>query len=242
MHLNEEQIQRLLHGELPGSDEPLVRGHLGVCSECRSKLEEAEREETWVSQRLRRLDHRQPQVSVENVLAHRAWLPRWGRWAASIILALAAAGVAYAVPGSPLPRLLSRIIHPTHREASTEPRRQVGLDPRSGIAVDPGDRLTIAFQIGRARDSAIVTLANRADVAVRARGGSISFSSDPDRLSIRNQGGSARFEIMVPRAARAVEIRSGTRRIWSKQGTRIVTKARRDSKGRYLLSLTTTPP
>lgn len=242
MHLNEEQIQRLLHGELPGIEEPLIRGHVGVCSECRSRLEEAEREEAWISQHLRRLDHGQPQVSVESVLAHRAWLPRWGRWAASIILTLAAAGAAYAVPGSPLPGLLDRIIQLAHRGASTEPHRQGGLDLRSGIAVEAGDRLTIAFQAGRGRDTVIVSLANRADVAVRARGGNIAFSSDPERLSIRNQGASARFEIAIPRAARSVEIRSGDRRIWSKQGARIVTKARRDSKGRYLLPLTVSRP
>lgn len=242
MHLDDEQIQRLLHGELPGSDEPLVRGHLGVCSECRSKLDEAEREEAWVSQRLRRLDHKQPQVSVESVLA--AHHPRlWGgrRLVAGFILALAAAGVAYAMPGSPLPGLLDRIIHLVNPapERTAKVAQPPGAVSRAGIAVPPGDRLTIAFPAGHPGDTAIVSLTGRAEVRVRALRGAITFTSDPDRLLVR-QGPRTRLEITIPRSARSIDIRVGARRIWSKQGSRIVTAARRDAKGRYFLPLTAT--
>jgi hypothetical protein len=246
MHLDEERIQRLLHGELPSSDEPLIRGHLGVCPECRSKLDEAEREEAWISQRLRRLDHKQPQVSVESVLtAHRARLPVWGRLVAGLILTLAVAGVAYAMPGSPLPGLLTRIIRLIHQVPEAAPKRVPqpgGRDARAGIAVNPGNRLTIAFRGGHAGDTAIVSLTNRSDVEVRARGGAVTFTSDPDRLTIGNQGTATRVEITIPRASRAIDIRVGARRIWFKQGSRIVTTARRDSRGRYLLVLTPSQP
>ncbi|MGH9260031.1 MAG: zf-HC2 domain-containing protein, partial [Acidimicrobiales bacterium] len=38
MHLEVEQIQRLLHGELDAPGRESVTGHLATCAECRSRL------------------------------------------------------------------------------------------------------------------------------------------------------------------------------------------------------------
>ena len=68
MHLDEEQVQRLLHGETAPRVETGVRDHLARCEECRSRLVEAEREERWVLERLGRVDRAPPPVVVEAIL------------------------------------------------------------------------------------------------------------------------------------------------------------------------------
>lgn len=246
MHLDDEQLQRALHGELRGV-EASVRHHLDDCSDCRSRLEEARREEDWVFDRLHQLDRGRPRVSVESVLTRRRQrnLPRWSRLAAGIFLALAAAGVAYAAPGSPLPRMVSRLIDVVSRT----PARQVSpapqlpsAPPEAGIAVTPGSRLTIALPGNRPADTAVVSLTSGSDVVVRAVGGTTSFNSDAERLSITQQGAPATFEILLPRTAPLVEVRAGDRRILLKQSSRIITDARPNGEGRYVLPLSHSVP
>jgi hypothetical protein len=246
MHLDEEQIQRLLHGELGGQAATSVRRHLDTCPECRVRLTDAEGEEAWVLDRLGRLDHVRPQLTAQAILGAR---PRrtssWGRMAAGIFLTLAAAGVAYAAPGSPLPRLLDRIIHLVSRA----PERAVKTAPllrakesQAGIAVAPGNRLAIVFLGVQFEDTAIVSLTDSAEVMVRARGGSTTFTSDNDRLAIGHQGGPATFEILIPRTAPFVEVRVGGRQVLLKENSKIITGAHPDQAGHYRLRLSDSLP
>jgi hypothetical protein len=243
MHMDEEQIQRHLHGELGPATTP-VRDHLDSCPECRLKVSESEREEAWVLDRFRRLDHARPELTAEAILnaprAPRAF--RWGRMAAGFFLMLAAAGVAYAAPGSPLPGIIDRIIELVSR--SPVPERPVKTTPpvtateaQAGIAVLPGDRLTIVFLGDLARDTAMVSLTDSAEVMVRARGGSTTFTSDQDRLLIQHRGAPVRFEILIPRQAPSVSINVGDRSRWTKLGARVVGEATLDSHGHYVLPL-----
>jgi hypothetical protein len=241
MHLEDEQVQRLLHGELGGA-ETSVRDHLGGCPECRSRLAEAEREEQWVLDRIRRLDHGQPRVSLEDVVAANARrAPAWGRLAAGIFLALVAAGVAYAAPGSPLPRVIDRLIQlmsPARDAAVDTTGSRPAAESHAGIAVEPGERLTIELAPGQALDTVVVSLSNGAEVVVRARGGTTTFTSDPDRLAVKHAGEPGTLEIQVPRASPLVELRMGSYRLWLKQGSRITSEVPPDSEGRYRLPLT----
>jgi hypothetical protein len=246
MHLDDEQVQRLLHGELGGA-EASVRDHLSECSECRSRLAEAEREEEWVLNRLRRLDHGPPRVSIENILAAdaRPARPVWGRWAAGVFLALAAAGVAYAAPGSPLPQVIERLIQlmsPTADRGvdTTESRR--ARESQAGIAVEAGERLTIDLAPGQGIDTAVISLTDGSEVVIRARGGTTTFTSDPDRLAVRHAGESATLEIQVPRAARSVELRMGNHRLWLKKDSRITSDVPPESGGRYRIPLALPKP
>lgn len=241
MHLDEEQVQRLLHGELRGAAATSVRDHLGACAECRSRLSQAEREEAWVYDRLGRLDHTVPQVSAEAAIAaRRRSLTLRGRLAAGIFLALAAAGVAYAAPGSPLPRVLDHLIHLVSREpgrpAKTAPSPKVA-GPQSGIALPPGNRLVITFTATQPGDTAVVSLTDGPDVVVRTLAGGAAFTTDIDQLAIQHRGPPAGFEILIPRAAPFVEIQAGGRRILLKDRSHIVSQARPDSERRYLLPL-----
>jgi anti-sigma factor RsiW len=247
MHLDEERMQRLLHDELGAPAQVSVRDHLATCLECRSRLAEAEREEAWVFDRLRRLDHALPQVNAEALMSVRA--PRasaWPRVAAGIFLALAAAGVAYAAPGSPLPRLLEQVIQwiaPGSQwgiESSSPPSS--APDSQAGIAIAPGDRLTIVFVEDRLQDTASVSLTDSSEVIVRALGGRTTFSSDNDRLVVGHQGTPAKFDILIPRAAPYVEVWAGDHRILLKEGSRIVTSVHPSAEGGYLLPLSRSEP
>ncbi len=240
MHLDEERVQRLLHRELAPQAEATARDHLASCAECRSRVAEAEREETRILALLREVDHPPPRVDVEAITAG----PRqrgsgWGGWAAGILLVLGA-GAAYALPGSPLPGLVERVIEwvdpEEERPAPAGPREHTEAAAR-GIAVAPGDRFTIRFLAAQADGMATVSLTDGGEVVVRALAGAASFTSEPTGLSIDAEGASGRFEILIPRDAPYVEIRVGGRRVFLKQGARLVTEGGQDGEGRYLLPL-----
>ena len=249
VHLEDEQVQRVVHGELAPPAAAPVREHLAGCPDCRSRVAGAEWEETRVLDLLRHLDHRPPRVHVATVVARRGRGLGWGRWAAGVLVALGVAGAAlYAAPGSSLRGAVGRLfgwVDRTPPVASPPPREQAPESsgaPR-GIAVTPGDQFTIAFSSDQPGGAAAVSLADGTDdVVVRALGGTASFTSDVDRLSIDNAGSSARFEIQIPRAAPRVEIRVAGRRVFLKDGTRVQASGRQDAAGRYLLPLTCPSP
>jgi anti-sigma factor RsiW len=246
MHLDEEQVQRLLHGQLAAGTESSARDHIATCAECRSRLAEAEREEEWVFERLRRLDHSQPKVDVESIMMPRGRpVPAWGRLAAGIFLALAATGVAYAAPGSPLPRLIEQVIQligaNLERRVRTTPSAGTG-ESQAGIAVAPGERLAIVFRGDSTGDTAVVSLTDSAEVIVRARGGTTTFSTESDQLRIGHRGGPAKFEIRIPRMAPLVEVEVRGRRVLMKQNSRLTADVGPDSTGRYLFPLSNSAP
>jgi len=240
MHLDEDQVQRLLHGELTPPAEAALRSHLATCEECRLRVEQATREQEEVFELLRTIDHSPPHANVSAIAARaRGRRRRWGERAAAIIIALAAAGAAYAAPGSPLPELLRRVIASDVRapRAPAPARPLPGRELTGGITVAPGNRFTIVFTASQASGLATVSLTDGEDIVVRAVGGRPSFASDVDRLSIGNAKGDASFEIEIPRNAPWVEIRIGDRRVLLKTLSRVQTDGRPDAEGRYLIRL-----
>ncbi|MBI4410815.1 MAG: zf-HC2 domain-containing protein [Gemmatimonadetes bacterium] len=239
-HVDDERIQRLLHGELASPAADLVRDHLAGCAECRARVAQAQREEGELHALLRHLDHPLPRVGAEAVAA-RARVPgsAWGWRAAGILLALAAAGVAYAAPGSPLPGWVDEVITRLKgaEPAAPPPRPRVAGQSVSGIALRPGQDLAIVFVSTHADGQATVTLTDEAEVLVRALTDPATFTSELDRLVVDGHGAAGRFEIRIPRAAPRVEIRVGDRRVLLKEGARVSTSAPADASGSYLLPL-----
>lgn len=237
MHLQDEQIQRLLHGELEPAVEARGRAHLVDCSECRWRVEEAEREERLVLKHLRRLDHAPPEVDVK-VLAARAGRPRLDyRWVAGIVLVLSAAGAAYAVPGSPVPALVDRMaewIGASARSAPPveAPREEPGS---AGIAIAPGERFTLLILSGEDGVLATVALTDGSDIVARSLNGPASFTTGIDRLTIATGSAGTRLAIELPRVAPWIEIRSGGERLLLKDGDRILTSAPVDDEGRWII-------
>ncbi|MGH7644981.1 MAG: zf-HC2 domain-containing protein [Gemmatimonadales bacterium] len=233
MHLEVEQIQRLLHGELDAPGREVVQGHLEACADCRQQAAAAQREEALVLELLRLVDHAPPAVHAEALAARaRQGSPRRFRWAAGVLLSLAVAGAAYAAPGSPLPAWVDRLVA---RVAGPAP---VQIDPGpAGVAVEPGERFTIGFEAEQERGIVAVSLTDGASIVARRLAGTATFTTDVDRLVIANAGSTADYEIELPRGAAWVEIRLGARRLLLKDGQRVVADAPVDARGRYLLPL-----
>jgi anti-sigma factor RsiW len=215
VHLDDEQIQRLLHGELVPGTESAVRRHAAECAECRERVARAERDEAEVYALLREVDHAVPRIDAGSV-AQRAGArrPSWLKWAAGIVLALGLAGAAYAVPGSPLAAFVRGLID---RPAQTpDSAAAVG-----GIAVTPGAELVVEFMSRQTAGAAELSLSDGRDVVVRAVSGAARFTAGADRLEIDNRGSVATFEIQIPRTAPRVEILVGSTRVFLKLGDQI---------------------
>jgi hypothetical protein len=241
MHLDPEQLERALHQEL-GNDRAPAEEHLAACPACRHRVAQAAEEEEWIFDRLRALDHPAPQLQISRLvspLASRRRLLPPQRWAAGIILTVAAAGVAYAAPGSPLRPLIHRVLGISAgpaRHASPTSAAFASPAYQGGIAVAPGDHFVIAFDSALAGGRAKLTLTDGEDVIVRARDGA-GFRSDVDRLVILPRTHDARFEIEIPRSAPAVEIRVAGVVIFRTEFSQIVTRAAPEKDGSYQLPL-----
>lgn len=247
MHLDEEQVQRLMHGELEGSAAGDARGHIAECAECRDRLAEAEREETEVHALLRELDDPTPYVESSTVtMGARFQDSGLLRWAAGFVLAAGVAGAAYAVPGSPLPAWTSAAIEwigGRRDESPSAPAREPAPDPLpAGVAIAPGERLVILFAASQRTGQAIVSLTDGAEVVVRAPSGAAIFTSEQERLLIDNPGSTASFDIEVPHAAPRVEIRVDGKRVFLKEGPLVVTPEFASAPGLYAVPLTSPEP
>ncbi|HEY9014324.1 MAG TPA: hypothetical protein VIM84_04620, partial [Gemmatimonadales bacterium] len=166
----------------------------------------------------------------------------WVRIAAGIALVLAAAGVAYAAPGSPLPRILSRLVTmvSTRPETRAPGPRQSDATP-SGISVPLRERLTVVVD-AKSGDTAVVSLSPGTEVMLRVTGGEAAFSAEAERLLVTHEGGPARIELLVPKTARSVALTVAGRRLWLKTGARIQSPVEPDTAGNYVLPLTSARP
>lgn len=243
MHLDDERMQRLLHGELEPGPDRLAREHLAGCEECRNRVEKAREEEQRIFALLTVVDHQAPEVRPEIAIPALGRVrPRWERWAAGIALVTAVAGVAYAAPGSPLPGVLQRVFGagaPSQLPPPTDASPSASI-PGGGIAVMPGDRLTIRFLLAGTGGVATIALTEGLEASIRTVNGTATFASDEDLLSVRGAG-PASFTILIPRGAPSIDVLSGTVTVLRKRGAEVLTDAVPDAEGRYTLTLEPTP-
>ena len=232
MHLDDDRLQRLLDGELPAGETPEVRAHLTTCVACRERAATAERALAELDDLLRLLDHPATPPTVADVA--RAARPRWAgpaRWAAAAAFAVALAGVAYAVPASPLPRWIAVVAERLERRDGTRMPDPVPPPAReAGIAVPPGERLVVAFDSNQAEGEAMVMLRPGAgEVTIRGPGGAASFATGPDHVTVMNFGSRASYTVEIPADAPSIEIRVAGVRKLLKTGPRIALAAGADS-------------
>lgn len=217
MHLDDERIQRLLDGEMAGAALRAAREHPTACADCRRRVAEAERENLEMHALLRRLDHPTPAVD-EGALFERSGKAGWSRapralqWAAGIAIAVGIVGAAYAFPGSPVPAWIETLVErATGRggrvSEGAAPGAGTADTPTAGIAVKPGQSMLVEFAARQPQGSVRVTPSDQPMLVVRAPAGAATFTSDADRIGIDNQGSTASFEILIPRAAPRVEVR-----------------------------------
>lgn len=241
MHPDEEQLARLLHLELSDADARAVHSHLARCGECRELLVAAERDEREIFALLRQVDHPLPGVDAAGIVRRARGIgPAWGRRAAGILLFLAAAGAVYALPGSPVrewARAASGWLAGVGPTTPAPRQAEAPVSGAAGIAAPPGKHYVIVFQSTDAAGQVRVSLTDGTEVTVRALGGQTRFTSAADRLLVDNQGPGGVFEIEIPRSAPWLEIRVKTRRVFLKQGVRIVTRRSPEGKGDYVIGL-----
>jgi hypothetical protein len=243
MHLDDERIQRLLHDEL-GSAAAEAELHLEGCAACRELVDEAREEERRIFGLLSRVDHASPAVDPRILLGEgRASGGQWGRRAAAVVLGVAIAGAAYALPGSPLPAALDKLLGTgvARRDSAPEIRRDRVSAPPAGIAVPASDGLVIRLLAEGEGAVASIELTRDQEVVVRAVEGSATFTSDPGRLTVQSSG-PVRLEIYIPRTAVSVEVRSGSTLLFRKLTGGPVSEAAPDSAGRYIIPLRSPPP
>jgi len=238
MHLNDEQIQRALHGELDTASRAALERHLAECPPCARAFADAGRDEQAVFDLLGHLDHAPRPLDLGAVVAPaRSRAAVWIRRAAAFAVVAALGGAAYAIPGSPLPAMLGRAAHWITGRTSPEPAPGTAERVTSGISVTPGPRFTIHFTDEQSTGVLEVTLTDRDQVVVRVLGGAATFTSDADRLTVENRGSAADYEIEVPAASPWIEITVGGRRRLLKQGDRLFTDGPADTQGRYVLPM-----
>jgi hypothetical protein len=241
MHLDDERIQRSLHGEL-GAGETDVKRHLESCAACRDRLAEARAEEDRIFTLLRHADH-PPSVVDPRTLMTPAGRPagRWGRRAAAALAGAAVAGAAYAAPGSPVPAAVARALGIGTPAPPVPSQAAEGESPAAGIALVPGDSLVVRLETEGEEGMASISLTDEDEVVVRALSGGASFTSDPGRLLVRSTG-AVRLEILLPRDAAFVEVLVGAASVFQLRDGAPTTTAPRDLTGRYFVPLRPPPP
>ncbi len=241
-HLDVEQIQRHLHGELAAAAAGTVRGHLAECPDCRARTTQAMQDEAELHALLRHLDHAPPQVTAAAIAAKARRPSRtWGRWAAGLLLAMSLGGVAYAQPAvrAAIVAVVGWLGARGDGPAPIAGPEQTPAPPLAGIAVTPGRTLNIRFTSSQVTGQLRVSLIDGTEVLVRAPAGAATFSAEVDRLVVDNLNATADFEITIPREASRVEITVGGVRLLLKEGPRVTAPVAPDTAGTYLLSLTT---
>lgn len=251
MHLDIDRIQRLLHGELTPGDDGTARAHAAACAECSTLLSAAEREEQEVTRLLGAIDHPVPHLSVEQLLAR----GRSGRIAslaraAAVVLLVSTAGVALAMPGSPLRAWIANLVQRDSTDPRPSPEAPSGTaaqgipqrESTAGIAITPGLSLLIEFTSLQPAGEAIVTVGDDVtEVVVVAPAGLARFTAADDRLLIDTDSVPGLFEIRIPRAAPHIRIRWAGTLVFEKNGMRLRRGATEVSGDRHRIPLRREP-
>lgn len=241
MHVDEEQLQRLVDDELADPTDQWAREHVLGCEVCRDRVGRAKSEQNGVFALLGNLDHPRRHADHSAVMARaRARNSIWMRKAAGFVVAAALAGAAYAAPGSPLPSLVEKVFG-GGQDASDVPVAQTTVPETpvlSGVTVATGNRMVITFTGTQAVGDIHVTLSDDPEIEVRATGTGASFTAKEEMLTIDNANSRARFAIAIPRDARLVEIRIGEDRVFLKDRSRIVTTNATSGAETWVIPLT----
>lgn len=244
MHLDTETLQRLLHDELDPRHEAASRRHLDACPDCRERLADAGRRETRIFGLFEELDHEPTAAQLALPGSHHAAREparnrlAWYRIAASIAFVIAAGGILYALPGSPLREWISgRGADERGVGEEGAGRSEEVAGALSGLTVRPDGPYEIAFLARQSSGRIRVELTPSGDVQIRVAGEPVGLESGPDRLVVSNAGSSASYEILLPDGGPPIGILLDGRIVFRKQGDRVDTAADLDPSGAYLIEL-----
>jgi hypothetical protein len=240
MHLDDDGIQRLIHGEIREEDEAWVEEHLTSCPTCARLADEAREEDGRILELFRELDHPAPPASAPKIDPRT--LRRPVRWAAAVVGLLGVSTAAYAAPGSPFPGWVRQLVE----MLATAPQPPKSTPPgaattTSGISVAAGSSLSLTFTSADWVGSLLISVEEVSEVAVEAVGIGASFTTDTGLLRVEPEGTNGQFRIRIPLDAPRVEVLLGAEIVFGKYGNVIRTEAPTDDLGRYRIDLPWTP-
>jgi hypothetical protein len=198
-------------------------------------MTEHDGEDRELDELLRALDRPLPEISARDVI-RRAGRGRVGplRVAAGIAAALAIAGVAYGLPGSPVRNWVDGLIG-QDGGADVESRQPAVAGPGGGLIFDPAEPLTLQIAPGSAGHVRIRPTEG-GDLTVRMIAGEARFTSDPTRLYVRLRPADT-LELRVPREARSVAATNGETLLFRKEGDVVTATVPPDTAGVYAFDL-----
>lgn len=242
MHLEAEQLERLIAGELPEDERRALGDHVEGCPECASDLEAARREDEEIGRLLSSLDHPVPQVDALG-LARRARRRRMSpRLAAAAIALLVFAGAAAAIPGSPLRSWLSGVLDGVG-EAERPGAEGAGQAERqpAGISVVPTAGFEVVFADAQESGVIRIRIADQAEVVVRSDSEGVGYSVEPRGVRVLNAGARADHEVVLPMDAKSIVIRVGETVVYEMRDGRVVTPASGAVTESYIVDLSAFP-
>lgn len=234
MHLDAGQVQAVLHGERPADAFAAVDAHLDSCAACQRAVDRARADEREIYELLGRIDlpHRPGRLEVATEKGRRRSAMPSMRWAAGIVLMVGVAGVAMAVPSSPLRQWLQGRQRARERAAIPPPAPPAtpAVDV-AGIRVLPGTSMQITFAAPQSSGEMRIQLVDGDDIDLRAASGAVTYAVGTGLLRIENEGATTSYILRIPRIAPSVQVHVAGRRVWSKDGARVVSQYQPDADG-----------
>ena len=242
MHVSDVQMDLLSRGELPRPDADAALAHIAQCPSCAVRQNDLAAADGEIDRSLRLLDYPVAGADVD-VIIRRAKRDRskslW-RMAAGIAF-LATAGVAAAMPGSPIRAWIDRgnAERPNgSRSAAVAPELPQPRTPSAaGISIEASGSVTLVFDANQTAGSITIRFDTGSELRVRAEGGAAGFEVRSEGLRVRNRGSVASYEVMVPATASSVDIRVGDSAVFRKRDEVVVKGPRAELDGSFVISL-----
>lgn len=245
MHLDDESLERLLHGELDPDREASVRSHLATCPLCEARLKESRALESRLFGLLGKLDHDAPEIDWDAVRhAPTSRRNAGSRIAASIAFLLLAGGILYALPESPVRGWIDRLLGEDAPEAPA-PGDRFGSERDaavSGLSVRPAGAFEIVFEASQASGTIRLKLVRTPDLEIRVLGSPVQLESGPDRVTVSNASSRSSYEILVPESASSIRVRVGDEDVFVTRRGEVEGAGHPDSAGFYVLDLAGSDP
>ncbi|MEX1256136.1 MAG: hypothetical protein WEG36_00810 [Gemmatimonadota bacterium] len=190
---------------------------------------------------LSHLDHPVPEVSLDDVWSRAQGREprRWRHsWAAGVILALGVAGVAYAAPGSPIPRWIRAL---TERDGVDAGAPTAQAEDLRGLSFGAGEPLLVEIAPSSQPYSLRVTLTDDAAILVGTSRDDTEFDVRPNGVRVQIAPEDM-LHVRLPRGAARVEVVGQGRTLFLWDGVQIRTEASREADGSLLLRVVPPAP
>ncbi len=222
MHPSDAVLLAWIHGELGSGATAEVMDHLRRCDDCDRRSREVREGDAGVDRLLRVLDHPVPALRPPVSLDPGRRLRR-PVLAAALGLLVAGAAAA-AVPGSPVHRWIHDRLLSSPAPKPAPPRVSPPLvsppaQAAGGVEVPVAPRLTVAFGAEEPGGVLTVTVADRADVSLKAFGGQVAYQVGAGKIGVDNRRPAGRYALDLPASVRRLTVVLDGRTIYDSDGS-----------------------